>query len=131
MGKQSSVLLSKVRSWLHEKLPEYMIPTTFVFLAALPLTPNGKRDRNALASPTFAPELLGMPRGTEHAFAPPRTPTEVALAAIWSNLLDLERVGIHDDFFTLGGHSLTAIRVQHQIQNRMGIDLPVEIFFEF
>jgi non-ribosomal peptide synthase protein (TIGR01720 family) len=94
----------ELRSHLSARLPEYMVPAAFVFLAELPLNPNGKVDRNALP----APELSGQ---LEQQYVAPRTATEEALARIWAEALGLEQVGIRDSFFELGGHSILAIAV--------------------
>ncbi|HYO52236.1 amino acid adenylation domain-containing protein, partial [Archangium sp.] len=95
----------ELRKWLGQRLPEYMVPSAFVSMEALPLTPNGKVDRRALP----APEMAAQPQGEES--APPRTPVEDRLAAIWAEVLGLERVGIHDDFFMLGGDSILSLQI--------------------
>ncbi|MGW7281847.1 amino acid adenylation domain-containing protein [Streptomyces sp. NPDC054844] len=87
------------------RLPDYMVPAAFVTLDALPLNANGKVDRRALP----APDRGALRTGTDHVL--PRTPTEKALAAIWSEVLGVEQIGIHDRFFDLGGHSLLMIKV--------------------
>jgi len=91
----------KLRSFLKEKLPDYMIPTYFTVLDALPLTPNGKINHKALPNPDILP--------TE-SFVAPSTVTELFLAKLWMTILNIEKIGIHDDFFELGGHSLNATR---------------------
>jgi amino acid adenylation domain-containing protein len=93
-----------LRAFLTPRLPAYMIPSAFAVLEALPLTPGGKIDRNALPAPD------GASRAT-HAYAPPTTELESALAAIWQRLLGVEQVGVDDDFFELGGHSLLAVQM--------------------
>lgn len=115
---------SKIRSWLQEKLPDYMIPATFVWLDALPLTPSGKVDRRALPSPVN----LGREKGAD--FVPPGTPTEVALAKFWADLLDIEGIGIHDNFFEVGGHSLIAIQLITRIQREFSVDISLHALFE-
>ncbi|MGD0207573.1 MAG: amino acid adenylation domain-containing protein [Verrucomicrobiota bacterium] len=113
-----------LRHFLKEKLPEYMVPAVFVLLEALPLMPNGKVDRRALPSPDRSrPEL-------DKAFVAPRTPTEELLAEIWAQLLDLERVGIHDNFFDLGGHSLLATQVVSRIRETFQVEIPLRRLFE-
>jgi amino acid adenylation domain-containing protein len=114
-----------LRSFLKEKLPEHMVPAVFVALDALPLLPNGKVDRRALPAPDRTrPEL-------EKAFVAPRTPTEELLSAIWAQVLDIERVGIHDNFFDLGGHSLLATQVVSRIREFFQVELPLRRLFEF
>ncbi len=117
-------LVSELRGYLKERLPEYMVPSAFVTLNSLPLTPNGKVNRRALPAPD--------PSGfrAENAYAEPRTPIEEQLVEIWEEVLGLERVGIHDDFFELGGHSLLATRVITRLRNAYGVDLPLRRLFE-
>ncbi|HSE16099.1 MAG TPA: phosphopantetheine-binding protein, partial [Pyrinomonadaceae bacterium] len=114
----------ELRRVLKEKLPSFMIPAVFVVLEALPLTPNGKIDRKALPAPDHArPDI-------EAAFAAPRTPIEEMIAAVWSQVLKLEKVGIHDNFFSLGGHSLLATQVAHRVRETFNVALPLRLFFE-
>ena len=113
---------SELRGFLKERLPEYMVPSTFVGLEALPLTPNGKVDRRALPVPEG--------RGVAEGYVPPCTPTEELLAGIWGEVLHLERVGRQDNFFALGGHSLVAIRVVSRVRDTFGVELPVRCVFE-
>jgi len=112
-----------LRSHLQRSLPDHMVPAAFVQLAALPLTPNGKIDRKALPKPG----VDGLARGIYEA---PRTETEQVLAGIWSEMLGIERIGIHDNFFELGGHSLLATRVIVRIRDRLGFELPLRTLFE-
>jgi acyl carrier protein len=114
----------ELRSYIKERLPEYMVPWGFVRLPALPLTPNGKVDRQHLPKPEAGrPEL-------EQAYTAPQTKVEEQLAAIWAEVLSVERVGIHDNFFELGGHSLLAARVVSKIRQIFAIELPVRQLFE-
>lgn len=116
--------LSELRSFLKEKLPEYMVPSAFVMLKALPLTSNGKVDRKALPAPEqVRPEL-------EATFVAPRTAIEEVLAQIWAEVLGLERVGIYDNFFDLGGHSLLLTQVTSRLQNAFGVELSLRQLFE-
>jgi amino acid adenylation domain-containing protein len=101
-----------LRAHLQAALPEYMIPAAFVVLEVLPITANGKLDRQALPAPDMSARAAA-------AYEPPQGPVEEALALIWQELLGLERVGRHDDFFALGGHSLMAIRLMVQIEATM------------
>ncbi len=115
---------SRLRAFLQEKLPEYMVPDVFMTLAAIPLTPNGKTDRRALPSPGRSrPELDGE-------FVAPRNPVEEMLVGIWTEVLGLERVGIHDNFFKLGGHSLKATQVVSRARAAFQVELPLRAFFE-
>jgi amino acid adenylation domain-containing protein/non-ribosomal peptide synthase protein (TIGR01720 family) len=111
-----------LRSYAQEKLPDYMVPSGIVKLEALPLTGNGKLDRKAL------PRWEG--RGEESGYQAPRTPGEELLAGIWSEVLGLERIGIHDNFFALGGHSLLAAQVTSRVREIFLIDLPLRVIFE-
>jgi len=113
-----------LRGFLKEKLPEYMVPAVFVLLDALPLMSNGKIDRRALLAPDRSrPELDKM-------FVAPCSPTEVLLAEIWAQLLDIERVGIHDNFFDLGGHSLLATQLVSRIREAFQVEIPLGRLFE-
>ena len=113
-----------LRSYLQQKLPNYMVPSAFVWLDSLPLTPNGKLDRKALPAPDQSrPEL-------EDAFTPPRTPAEEILANIWAEVLKLDKVGIHDNFFHLGGHSLLATQVISRVNHSFQTDIPLRKLFE-
>ncbi|HEV2735194.1 MAG TPA: amino acid adenylation domain-containing protein, partial [Longimicrobiaceae bacterium] len=112
----------ELRAWMRERLPEYMVPSAFVALERLPLTPNGKLDLPALPAPEWVAE--------EGAFMPPRTPAEEVLAAIWTEVLRAERVGVHDDFFALGGHSLLGTQVVSRVREAFGAELPLRALFE-
>jgi amino acid adenylation domain-containing protein len=111
-----------LRGHLEGKLPAHMVPSAWVFLDALPLTANGKVDRRALPAPEA-------PRA-EHGYVAPRTPSEEAVAAIWREVLGVERVGVHDDFFLLGGHSLSATRVVSRLRQQLGAELSLAVVFE-
>jgi amino acid adenylation domain-containing protein len=113
---------AELRDALRTRLPEYMIPSVFVGLPALPLTPNGKVDRKALPAPGVTQ--------TQREYVAPRSPVEQLLANTWSELLHVERVGIHDSFFELGGHSLLATQVVARIRQALGTELPVRTLFE-
>jgi amino acid adenylation domain-containing protein len=116
--------LNELRSFLKQKLPDYMVPSTFVFLDVLPLTPNGKVDRKALPEPDDSrPELID-------GYVAPSTPIEKALAEMWMQVLDVEKVGIHDNFFDLGGHSLLAMQLISRVRNSFQIELSVRSLFD-
>jgi predicted amino acid dehydrogenase/acyl carrier protein len=113
-----------LRHYLKQKLPDYMIPSAFVLVKALPLTPNGKIDRRALPAPdNFHNEQ-------EDKFVGPGTPTEAKLAAIWVQVLGLEKVGINDNFFELGGHSLQAVSLVSKLSVEMNLKVSVKLLFE-
>jgi len=115
--------ISELRSYLKDKLPEYMIPAAFVILEALPLTPNGKVDRRALV----APDELSFENQDD--YVAPRSSLEQRLAEIWSEVLRLERVGIHQNFFDLGGHSLLATQLISRLQDVFEVKLSLRTFF--
>src|SRR5262245_12100851 len=116
--------VSQLRRTLAEKLPQYMIPSAFVLLDAMPLTATGKIDRRALPDPrTARPEL-------DRPFVAPRTPIEAQLAQIWSEVLGLDHVGVDDNFFDLGGHSLTAARVVTRAIKHFQLELPLAALFQ-
>ena len=115
---------NELRLFLKNKLPEYMIPSAFVMLDTLPLTANGKLDRRQLPTPQDSKHNFNNKN-----FVSPRTATELTLAKIWSELLNVERVSIHDNFFDLGGNSLLAIRLLNQIQAQFDRELPLPTLF--
>lgn len=109
----------ELRQFLGEHLPDYMLPAVFVVLDALPLSSGGKVDRARL------PQPKSRDAGTREDYLPPRTDTERALAAIWSDVLGVERVGVHSDFAELGGHSLAALRVAGRVHKELNARVPV------
>ncbi|MEH1860172.1 MAG: amino acid adenylation domain-containing protein [Nostoc sp.] len=122
--KGQTLTVSELRSFLESKLPSYMVPAAFVTLEALPLTANGKIDRRALPTPdTARPEL-------EKAFVAPRIKEEKILADIWAKVLGIKQVGIHDNFFSLGGDSMRSIQVQSQAQKH-GLNFSIQQLFRF
>ena len=104
---------------LKKTLPDYMVPTAIVPLPALPCTPNGKLDRRALPAPAASVN-----------FVPAKTPLEKKLAAIWASVLEVDRVGVSDNFFDLGGHSLVALRLVNQLREVLGEHLSLVVLFE-
>lgn len=117
-----AVTESDLRDYLKDKLPEYMVPSVIVLLDRLPLTAHGKVDRNQLP----APESVGR----QQTYVAPRTPTEETLAAMWSEVLSVERVGVDDNFFDLGGHSLLATRIIARANQTFQIELPMHKLLE-
>jgi thioesterase domain-containing protein len=110
------------RAGLTQRLPEYMVPTAFVVLKALPLTVNGKVDRKALPAPD--------PLQSDAAYVAPRTPTEQIIADIWADVLGVDKVGVFDDFFALGGQSLLATQMVSRIKRALKVDLSLRTLFE-
>jgi amino acid adenylation domain-containing protein len=115
---------SALRSALSEKLPDHMIPSAFVMLETMPLTPTQKIDRTALPEPGTKRPSLDTP------FVAPGTSVERELAAIWREVLALDDIGIHDNFFDLGGHSLAATRVISQVLKRFQLEIPLRSLLE-
>jgi amino acid adenylation domain-containing protein/non-ribosomal peptide synthase protein (TIGR01720 family) len=121
-GEELARFVEALRAALRGSLPEYMVPNGFVLLEALPLTANGKLDRSALPTP-------GDQVGTDRYLAP-RNQLESQLGQIWSEVLRVERVGVHDNFFDLGGHSLLIIRLASRIRDELGVQLDARVLFQ-
>jgi amino acid adenylation domain-containing protein len=120
---QAQLNVSALRSHLKAWVPEYMLPTHFVVVDAFPLTSNGKIDRARLPSPdNKRPRLDGN-------IVLPRTPLETRIAAVWSEILGIDEIGVNDTFQDLGGHSLLAVRLFERMERVVGVELPAEIFF--
>jgi amino acid adenylation domain-containing protein len=118
-------LPSQLRSYLHERLPDYMVPSAWVMLDALPLTANGKVDRKALPAPdSQRPELPS-------AYIAPRSAIERDIAAVWQEVLGIENIGVNDKFFDLGGHSLQAVRVHGKLRTKFEKNLLLFELFQF
>ncbi|MEU9083701.1 amino acid adenylation domain-containing protein [Streptomyces sp. NPDC048357] len=115
-----SVVAEALRKHLTSRMPEYMVPSAFVTLEKLPLTPNGKLDREALPDPEFT-------GGAD--YRAPRNPLETTLAKLFAEALELEKVGIDDDFFDLGGHSLRLTRLISRIRAVLGAKVPIRVMF--
>jgi acyl-coenzyme A synthetase/AMP-(fatty) acid ligase/acyl carrier protein len=113
----------ELKSLLKDGLPDYMLPSTFVWLESMPLNANGKLDRKALPMPEIRTD-------DQDTFVAPRDEAEEAVASIWCEVLGIDRLSIHDDFFELGGHSLAGVQVMAKIQDMFSIDLPVNVLFE-
>lgn len=122
--QQSAPTTSDLRRFLSEKLPPYMIPAVFVQIAALPLTPSGKLDRRSLPVPSVRTEL-------EVAHAMPQTEVEQAIATVWQQVLNIDKVGIHDNFFEIGGHSLLMLKVNSQLREIFKTDLSIIEMFRY
>jgi amino acid adenylation domain-containing protein/thioester reductase-like protein len=121
---QNTTLIGELRSFVKQKLPEYMMPSVFILLKALPLTSNGKIDYQALPAPEQTRSQL------EQIYVAPRTSLEAQLADIWAKLLDIEQVGIHDNFFELGGHSLLITQLLAKVRNTFGVEMPLRDLFD-
>jgi amino acid adenylation domain-containing protein len=124
LKEEQASTMDELRQFLKGKLPNYMVPSAFVFLDSLPLTSNGKVDRRALPAPEQSrPD-------SRTTFVTPRTPVEHQIADIWTQVLKLDRVGIHDNFFELGGHSLLATQVMSRLRQTFCVELPLRYLFE-
>ncbi len=113
-----------LHNFLSTKLPEYMVPTNFAFLKKFPLTANGKVDREKLAT------LAQINQSSTKTYIIPRNQTEKAIAQIWQQLLDLEQISVHDNFFDLGGHSLLTTMLMSQVRKTFQVDLPLRTLFD-
>ena len=123
VGQDGGVDIDALKRGLGAKLPDYMVPSAFVVLDQMPLTTSGKADRKALPAPALAASLAT-------AYIAPRTPTELAIAQIWAEVLHVDQVGAGDDFFALGGHSLRATQVVSRVRAALGADATVALLFE-
>ncbi|HEX6284046.1 MAG TPA: amino acid adenylation domain-containing protein, partial [Pyrinomonadaceae bacterium] len=125
VGKEGTAPnVNELKTWLKERLPAYMAPSDWIALDDLPRTASGKINRSALPAPD------GESASQSAAFAPPQTLVEELLAAIWQQVLNLERVSRNDNFFWLGGHSLLATRITSHVRETFHVDLPVRVLFE-
>jgi len=120
---QSPHAAGALRPFLRDRLPDYMVPAQVVVLDALPKTPVGKLDRVALPRPGAVNQDGGV------VCLPARTPTEEVVAGIWARVLRCDRVGVEDDFFLAGGHSLLAMQLIHELNTAFGLDLPLRLLF--
>ncbi|HRB21128.1 MAG TPA: amino acid adenylation domain-containing protein [Nitrosomonas sp.] len=123
VGNDQAPDIETVRTQLKTRLPDYMIPSAFVYLDSLPLTENGKIDRKALPAPDLSDQLT-------HEYVAPRNPIEAKLAEIWVEVLGVEKVGVHDNFFELGGHSMLVIKLVSRMSNALGFELEIQAVFE-
>ncbi len=122
--QESATSMSELRSFLRRGLPEYMVPSDYVVLKALPLTSNGKVDRQALPAPDRDRRDLAAE------FVPPSAGDQETLAEIWRAVLGMSRVGAHDNFFDLGGHSLQLTQVNSRLRDAFQVELPLRRLFE-
>ncbi|MBV6623047.1 MAG: amino acid adenylation domain-containing protein [Rivularia sp. (in: Bacteria)] len=120
---QFQLTTNELRDFLREILPEYMIPSVYIFLKTFPLTQNGKIDRQSLPIPEKVKPELAVD------YVPPKTEIEKVLAEIWAEVLGLEQVGINDNFFDLGGHSLLLTQVTSRLYNALGVELTLRQIF--
>ncbi|MBE7384654.1 MAG: amino acid adenylation domain-containing protein [Leptolyngbya sp. SIO1E4] len=116
--------INQLQGFVREKLPNYMVPSAFVVLDAIPLTPNGKVDRGALPAPESRPQLA-------ETYVLPQTETERIIAAVWQEILQLEKVGINDNFFNVGGHSLLLVKIQARLNDIFEQELSIVEFFKY
>lgn len=122
---QESASIGELRAFLKEKLPEYMVPSSYVLLEAVPLTANGKVDRRALL------EMEPLPTEIQAAYVAPQTQTERTIVGIWQEVLHLEKVGTSDNFFDMGGHSLLVVKVHSKLSEVFGTDLKITDLFRY
>jgi acyl carrier protein len=120
----AEISASELRDALKQKLPDYMIPAAFVILDTLPLNTNGKIDRQSLPVPELGREM------GEQLYVPPQNSIQKGLCQIWEEVLEISSIGIHDNFFYLGGHSLMALRVMSKVQEVLGATPPITMLFE-
>jgi amino acid adenylation domain-containing protein len=121
---RAELTISELRGYLKTKLPSYMVPTSFELIDALPLSPSGKINRRALPAPRFTRTEA------DESFVAPRTPIERLLAVEWCDVLKLERIGIHDNFFEMGGHSLLAAKVVSRVRGSLEVEFGMVDLFQ-
>ena len=122
--RESAPTTNELRAHLKAKLPDYMVPSAFVFLDMLPLTSNGKVDHRALPSQDHDVA------DSKQVYVAPGNASEQAIADIWVEILGVKRIGVHDNFFDLGGHSLLATQVRNRLRSRLNVELPLRRMFE-
>ena len=122
-AEDSYELIPELRQFLKSKLPDFMVPTSFMALDQMPLTPNGKVNRKALPKPDIAKQLASH-------YVAPRTDLEEQICEVWKQILDLDQVGIHDNFFELGGYSLLGVQIVSRLRQALGVEILLPILFE-
>jgi acyl carrier protein len=125
VATNGNLQIAELRNYLRQRLSEYMVPSAIVRLEVFPLTPNGKLDRKALPAPD------GAGYEAEGPYVAPRSELERLIADVWKEALGVERVGVRDNFFNLGGHSLLLIRVNNRLGEALRIELPVVELFKY
>lgn len=123
--QKAAININELRSFLKQKLPDYMLPSAFGILKNLPLTTNGKIDRQAL------PDIENLSSELATNYEPPKTEIEQAIAQIWQQLLQLEKVGINDNFFDIGGHSLLLVQLHAKLREIFPVDIAITHLFEY
>lgn len=122
--QNQKIHIHELTAWMKSRLPEYMVPSAFVLMDEFPLTSTLKVDRNALPEPEMVSSAASS------AYVAPATPTEKKLAEIWSSLLNIRKIGIRDDFFEIGGHSMIAVSLVVRIEKELGMRIPLASLFE-
>jgi amino acid adenylation domain-containing protein len=123
-GPGQELTHGELRSHLRRSLPDYMVPSAFVTLERLPLLPGGKIDRRSLPAPH------PVAQGPGESYAPPRSELERVITSVWQEVLNVERVGLYEDFFDLGGHSLLILKMQERLRQELGREIPVAELFQ-
>ncbi len=124
VGRDTSLDLAVIRPYLRQQLPDYMVPAAFVPLPRMPLTANGKIDRLALPSPEQA-------MASERAYAAPSSDSEKAVTAVWETVMHSQRIGVDDDFFDIGGHSILATQIASRLREHFQMPVAVRLIFEY
>ena len=122
---KATININELRSFLKQKLPDYMLPSAFGILKNLPLTVNGKVDRQAL------PDIESLSSELAVKYEPPKTEIEQAIAQLWQQLLQIEKVGINDNFFDIGGHSLLLVQVHAKLRDMFSVDIAITHLFAY